>query len=238
MVWPELGNIHKKGNVLDKLDTVTTNTNSEDEKKLLAECAETSSDILKNKQINNIIGKLESVTTNEMVKSSNIVPVNNDESPGQAINNDATQQTSNLYQDIEKTNSNFGGENKLKDSEIKNENQDKSTTIHTCGNCDSTFKFASRLKTHIESQHQGIRYYCDQCDHQATQLSNLKTHKQSVHEGKRYHCEVCDFSATQMIAVKKHYKSRHEGIRYYCKGCDFSATQMIGLKKHIQRKHT
>ena len=41
--------------------------------------------------------------------------------------------------------------------------------------------FASHLKKHIESIHEGVRFPCDQCDYKATQKTNLKKHRKGKH---------------------------------------------------------
>ena len=47
--------------------------------------------------------------------------------------------------------------------------------------CDNKSNFAGRLKEHVESIHEGVRYPCDQCDYKATDKGHLKRHRNSKH---------------------------------------------------------
>ena len=52
---------------------------------------------------------------------------------------------------------------------------------HKCELCDFYSTSKSNLKKHVQSQHDGIRYFCDKCDHITTQKGHLKAHKKSQH---------------------------------------------------------
>jgi len=53
---------------------------------------------------------------------------------------------------------------------------------HKCEQCDFHSTSKSNLKKHVQSKHDGIRYFCDQCDHITTQNSHLKAHIRSKHK--------------------------------------------------------
>lgn len=59
-------------------------------------------------------------------------------------------------------------------------------TFH-CDKCSYVAKRVTNLKTHIESQHIGIRFKCNQCEYKATGMGYLKIHKESKHEGVLIH---------------------------------------------------
>jgi len=56
-----------------------------------------------------------------------------------------------------------------------------------CNLCDQQFTQQSHLKTHIEYQHEGVKFHysfkfdCNQCEYQATRQDNLRTHIKRKH---------------------------------------------------------
>ena len=44
----------------------------------------------------------------------------------------------------------------------------------------------SKLKVHIQSIHEGVKYPCSQCEHKASGKSNLTAHIRSIHSGVKY----------------------------------------------------
>jgi predicted RNA-binding Zn-ribbon protein involved in translation (DUF1610 family) len=73
------------------------------------------------------------------------------------------------------------------------------------------------LRSHIQTEHEGVRYECEQCDYVAKSSGTLRRHQQSVHEGKKYPCDQCTYMATAPNALKRHIQSIHEqaGICLY-----------------------
>ena len=65
-----------------------------------------------------------------------------------------------------------------------------------CEVCHGHFKTKRRLKQHVQTSHQGLRYSCNMCEYQATREGHLKTHIQSVHEKIKYSCNLCDHQAS------------------------------------------
>ena len=51
-------------------------------------------------------------------------------------------------------------------------------------------------------------YRCTKCDYTATNSSRLKQHIYSIHEGVRYPCLICEYKATQKSSLNRHMK-RH-----------------------------
>ena len=60
-------------------------------------------------------------------------------------------------------------------------------------------KRKSKLKQHILSVHEGVRYSCSEpnCNFQATTNYNLKRHFKVTHGGFKLQCDLCTFTATQ-----------------------------------------
>ena len=52
---------------------------------------------------------------------------------------------------------------------------------HICKICGMGFKESPRLKTHILTAHQGIKFSCDTCGKEYLDRRGLNRHKQNVH---------------------------------------------------------
>ena len=76
-----------------------------------------------------------------------------------------------------------------------------------------------RLKTHIESIHEGKKYVCDICGHRAAYPQSLREHIKIVHEGKK-------------IVKKKYYRPPK-----ICSVCQKSVRDSYKLKMHMQSVH-
>ena len=59
---------------------------------------------------------------------------------------------------------------------------------------DPLFSEQKRLKKSKLRDKRDKSYPCGKCDYAATQTSNLKTHIRSQHEGVRYSCTYCNSS--------------------------------------------
>ena len=68
----------------------------------------------------------------------------------------------------------------------------------------------TRLKKHVESIHNGVRYTCNQCDYKATQKGHIKKHVESIHDGVCYTCDQCDYKAGGKGTPKRHVESSHK----------------------------
>ena len=53
--------------------------------------------------------------------------------------------------------------------------------VPTCKICGMGFKESPRLKTHILTAHQGIKFSCDICGKEYLDRRGLNRHKQNVH---------------------------------------------------------
>ena len=51
-----------------------------------------------------------------------------------------------------------------------------------CNQCEYSANTKSNLKSHVETEHEGIRYPCDQCDFAATKKTNLMQHKAGLNK--------------------------------------------------------
>ena len=54
------------------------------------------------------------------------------------------------------------------------------------------------------------------CEYNATPKYKLRVHVKSVHEGVKYDCDVCDYKATTKSYLQLHVKSVHDGLKYDC----------------------
>ena len=57
---------------------------------------------------------------------------------------------------------------------------------------------------------------CDRYEYSATNTSRLKHHIESKHEGVRYSCDKCEYAATQAEDLKRHIESKHDEVSYPC----------------------
>jgi len=112
------------------------------------------------------------------------------------------------------------------------------STSSICHYCSEVFKGAksyvnTRLKTHIEKVHLGIRHNCKQCDKVFMSLKTLKKHEKHVHrkEG-HYPCKECGKVFKYYSAAQEHaYVDRGE-TPFVCQYCDFKSAHSWALAKH------
>ena len=69
-------------------------------------------------------------------------------------------------------------------------NQEK---LFICNECDYSAVFASKLRSHKESKHDGIVHKCDRCGFITPNKSYLKCHKDSANV---YPCDECEYTAS------------------------------------------
>jgi len=109
--------------------------------------------------------------------------------------------------------------------------------LHKCHLCDTVLSSKHRLRIHIESIHQGIRYPCDQCNYKATNKDHLKRHNQIRHQEPKISCDSCDFKTATQDYLKNHKMSHHSNIKFQCHICDYRAGREVKVKQHIKVKH-
>ena len=63
------------------------------------------------------------------------------------------------------------------------------------------------LNIHIQSVHEGVRFFCNQCEYKATHQSSLTTNIQLVHEGVRYICNQSGYKAGYSSNLTTHIQS-------------------------------
>ena len=63
-----------------------------------------------------------------------------------------------------------------------------------------------KLKQHVQTVHEKLRYHCSLCNHQVTRRDKLNEHMQVVHQGLKFKCDVCNEEYNRPAALKKHKK--------------------------------
>ena len=92
-----------------------------------------------------------------------------------------------------------------------------------------------RLKGHIQSKQEGIKYPCNDCDYQAPYQSHLQKHIKKVSS-----------ILVMIVIIKLHIGvifrnifslNRKVSSIYPCNDCDYQASYQSQLQKHIKYKH-
>jgi uncharacterized Zn-finger protein len=109
-----------------------------------------------------------------------------------------------------------------------------------CGVCLKEFVTPSKLKTHMDGVHLGVKFDCLECDYKAATESSLTQHINSIHRGiRKFKCDHCEspFAASSNLA--RHIQSVHNKIRFVCtfQGCDKSYCYKHNLNNHIKSFH-
>jgi KRAB domain-containing zinc finger protein len=81
--------------------------------------------------------------------------------------------------------------------------------VFACDQCPKKYKGKHHLKTHVKSEHEGIKHECSECGNKFTQLNSLKTHIDGVHRGIKHECEECGMKFTELGSLKRHIKKCH-----------------------------
>ena len=64
---------------------------------------------------------------------------------------------------------------------------------HKCNRCDKSFHYASRLKSHIDFVHEGLRLHkCNFCEKSFSVSAKLRRHVESLHERNKDHKKYND----------------------------------------------
>ena len=64
-----------------------------------------------------------------------------------------------------------------------------------------------------------VYYNCDKCGYKSKSKQELKSHVDSDHEGIFYNCEQCGYKSKWRQELKRVVESKQKGIFYYCEGC-------------------
>ena len=85
---------------------------------------------------------------------------------------------------------------------------------HKCELCGSVFGNVFWLKRHIESLHEGIRFFCDFCSEHFRRKDNLNVHINRVHkeQKKNHKCVFCDKDFGDSGTLEKHIERIHKGM--------------------------
>ena len=74
-------------------------------------------------------------------------------------------------------------------------------------------KQKSRMKSHNEGKHLGVRFDCVFCQYQTPYRENLGKHVEANHGGENafaWPCDLCNFKGLNVAELKKHTKIKHE----------------------------
>ena len=101
------------------------------------------------------------------------------------------------------------------------------------------FGWASHLKAHVKTVHQGIKgYKCEVCGKAFAKKADVSRHKKQVHDINDYKCDVCSKTFGWGSHLRTHIKTVHNGIKnYQCNYCAKTFGTAYNLKQHIKSVH-
>ena len=82
---------------------------------------------------------------------------------------------------------------------------------------------------------------CPDCNKILSTKKRLKVHIQSKHEGMRWPCNQCDFKAWERCTLNSHYRTVHQfdqPIKFKCVNCDYETLHKGDLNVHTKKHHT
>jgi KRAB domain-containing zinc finger protein len=114
-------------------------------------------------------------------------------------------------------------------------------TGHLCPKCGVNFQEKGKMKEHILTAHQTMRFACKNCGKTYGSSLSLRNHIRIYHDGikpKKATCTLCNKEFCSGRALKLHTDAVHEKKRpYACYLCDSSFAQSSTLKTHLKGKH-
>ena len=81
-----------------------------------------------------------------------------------------------------------------------------------CPDCGKILSTKKRLRFHIESKHEGLRWPCNQCDFKAWERCSLNSHIRAIHRSHqplKFKCENCDYETLKKEDLNVHAKKHH-----------------------------
>ena len=69
--------------------------------------------------------------------------------------------------------------------------------------------------SHIQINHEGLRYECHECDVVFTSAAGVRKHVKSVHKQLKYDCDMCDVKLSHPDSVSMHKKRVHLKAKVY-----------------------
>ena len=108
---------------------------------------------------------------------------------------------------------------------------------------DDSFLFQEkrRMKEHILTVHQSMRFACKICGKTYASSLSLRNHVRLNHEGKKpppEKCPHCEKIFKGIGTLKRHIDNVHEKKRpHACHLCGLSFSQSGNLKNHLKGKH-
>ena len=118
-------------------------------------------------------------------------------------------------------------------------------TFHTvqrgrsqCELCEKSFINHQKLKSHIESVHQDLKYPCDLCKMICQSSDKLTKHKYKVHRGEIFECDICEKRYKKKETLKEHINAIHFGIFSYCDICEKKFSNVKDLNRHKNAVHS
>ena len=144
----------------------------------------------------NILPK-DSKTENPTLKK-----ITNDEQhmPGNDVNEDIAE-----FLNCDQCESQFEGKGNLENHIQSRHEIPESIRNYKCNKCEYQTKARKKFERHLmQSKHDKIIHSCDQCQKTYRRVEDLREHIQSIHEGLRYACNFCDHKATYKNSLKQH----------------------------------
>jgi hypothetical protein len=88
-----------------------------------------------------------------------------------------------------------------------------------------------------------FQFRCELCSYEAGRKDKLKQHIKTVHDRVRYACSMlgCDYNTPRADKLRRHVAVVHQGIVYQCELCSYRAARPDKLKNHMlshqQQRH-
>ena len=108
----------------------------------------------------------------------------------------------------------------------------------TCEHCPFKTTYRDNMKTHIQGQHEGVKYSCNQCDYKCTAKGMLLKHNKLKHLSLEFKkCDECDYQSVLQGRVNFHKRTVHSNVKFSCKLCSIQTSSTQSLRIHMKLKH-
>lgn len=120
-------------------------------------------------------------------------------------------------------------------------------TLFECSACSATFTNDAKFKTHVRTQHPGVKpHHCERCGKAYSSRQSLLFHQQKVHavtppemdgilssdaDG-RYRCQACNAVFHRQSLLKVHVASHRSHGPFLCNVCGLPCSDSAELNQH------